>query len=155
MTPRLTNYDYYMDGRIYLNLSKCIQSAAGLKALRPATNGRYLMCKTLPYYFACTVQKYIYSSGIISMRILKVQVNGPLPLEREREREREREGGERQTEREREREGGRDRQRDRQRERERERGGERVCLLNAYGPANRTGSPQGFAKRYILHRQPR
>ena len=37
--------------RIYLNLSKSSQSAGGLKALKLAANGRYLMCKSLPYYF--------------------------------------------------------------------------------------------------------
>ena len=32
---------------IYLNLTESIQSAAGLKLLKPAANGRYLMCKSL------------------------------------------------------------------------------------------------------------
>ena len=44
-------YNYYIDRRIYLNFSKLTQNAAGLKALKPAVNGRYLMCKSLPYYF--------------------------------------------------------------------------------------------------------
>ena len=44
------NNNYYIDGRIYLNLSKSIQSTAGLKALKPVANGRSLMCKSLPYY---------------------------------------------------------------------------------------------------------
>ena len=39
------------DRRIYLCLSKSIQSAAGLKALKPAASGRYLMCKSLHYYY--------------------------------------------------------------------------------------------------------
>ena len=43
-------YYYYFNRRIYLNLSKSTQSAAGLKALKPAVNGRYLMCKSMPYY---------------------------------------------------------------------------------------------------------
>ena len=43
-------YYYYFDTRIYLNLSKSTQSAVGLKALKPAANGHYLMCKSLPYY---------------------------------------------------------------------------------------------------------
>ena len=34
-----------------LNLSKLTQSATGQKGLKPAANGRYLMCKSLPYYF--------------------------------------------------------------------------------------------------------
>ena len=42
---------YCIDRRIYLNLFKPTQSAAGLKALKPAANGRYLMCKSSPYYF--------------------------------------------------------------------------------------------------------
>ena len=32
---------YCIDRRIYLNLSKSTQSAAGLKSLEPAANGRY------------------------------------------------------------------------------------------------------------------
>ena len=36
---------------VYLNLFKSTQSAAGLKVLKPAANGRYLMCKSSPYYF--------------------------------------------------------------------------------------------------------
>ena len=39
---------YNVDGRIYLNLSKSIQRATGLKALKLAANGHYLMCKSLP-----------------------------------------------------------------------------------------------------------
>ena len=42
---------YCIDSCIYLHLSKSTQSAAGLKALKPAANERYLMCKSLPYYF--------------------------------------------------------------------------------------------------------
>ena len=54
---------YCIDGRIYLNLCKYIQSAAGLKALKSADNGRYLMCKktnqsktdlTTQYYYSFT-----------------------------------------------------------------------------------------------------
>ena len=45
------HYYYYIDRRIYLNLYKSTQSAAGPKALQPAANGRYFMCKSLPYYF--------------------------------------------------------------------------------------------------------
>ena len=57
------SYYYYIDGRIYFNLSKLTQSAAGLKALKPAANGCYLMCKSLPstLLFTFTVQKYILS----------------------------------------------------------------------------------------------
>ena len=46
-----SSYYYYYNRRIYLNLSKPTQSAAGLKSLKPAAHGRYLMCKSLPYYF--------------------------------------------------------------------------------------------------------
>ena len=53
-------YYYCIDRSIYLNLSKSTQSAAWLKALKPAANGRYFMCKPLPYYFHFTVQRYIY-----------------------------------------------------------------------------------------------
>ena len=42
------DYYYYIDRRIYLNLSKSTQRVAGLKVLKPAANGRYLMCKALP-----------------------------------------------------------------------------------------------------------
>ena len=35
----------YIDRRIYLSLANQIKSPAGLKALKPAANGRYLMCK--------------------------------------------------------------------------------------------------------------
>ena len=42
-------YYYCIDRCIYLNLSKSAQSAAGLKALKPVANQRYLMCKSLPY----------------------------------------------------------------------------------------------------------
>ena len=42
---------YCIDRRIYLNLSKSAQSATGLKALKPAANRRYLLCKQLPCYF--------------------------------------------------------------------------------------------------------
>ena len=44
-------YYYYIDRLIYLSFSKSTHSAAGQKALKPAANGRYLMCKSLPYYF--------------------------------------------------------------------------------------------------------
>ena len=47
----MKDYYYYIDRRIYLNLSKSTQSAAGLKALKPAANGHYLICNSLPYYF--------------------------------------------------------------------------------------------------------
>ena len=40
-----------IDRCIYLNLVKSTQSAAELKALKHAAIGRYLMCKSLPYYF--------------------------------------------------------------------------------------------------------
>ena len=48
-----------------VNISNSIQSAAGLKALRLAANGRYLMLKSRPYVLTFTVQKYIYPSVII------------------------------------------------------------------------------------------
>ena len=41
----------YCIKRIYLNLFKSNQSTAGLKALKPAANGCYLMCKSSTYYF--------------------------------------------------------------------------------------------------------
>ena len=44
-------YYYDIDRRIYLNLSKSTQSTARLKASKPAANGSYLMCKSLPYNF--------------------------------------------------------------------------------------------------------
>ena len=40
---------FCIDKRIYLNLSKSTQSAAGLKASKPAAKGRYLRWKSLPY----------------------------------------------------------------------------------------------------------
>ena len=42
---------FRIDRFIYLNLFKSTESATGLKALKPAANGSYLMCKSLPYYF--------------------------------------------------------------------------------------------------------
>ena len=56
------NHHYYIDRRIYLNLSNSIQSATGLKDLKSAANGRYLVCKVTIELFTCTVQKYIYPS---------------------------------------------------------------------------------------------
>ena len=52
-TAALPGHGYYycIDRRFYLDLPKLTQSIAGLKALKPAANGRYLMCKSLPYYF--------------------------------------------------------------------------------------------------------
>ena len=44
------NHYHCIDRRIYLNLSRSTQSAAGLNSLKPAANGRYFMCKSLPYY---------------------------------------------------------------------------------------------------------
>ena len=54
------NNKYYIDGRIYLDLSKSIQSTTGRKALKLAASERYLMWKSSPYYLFFTVQKYIY-----------------------------------------------------------------------------------------------
>ena len=52
---------YCIDRRIYLNLSKRTQSAARLKALKPAVNGRYLLfMQTIALLFPFTVHKYIY-----------------------------------------------------------------------------------------------
>ena len=42
---------YCIDRRIYLDLFNSSQSSTGLKALKPAANGRSLMCKSSPYYF--------------------------------------------------------------------------------------------------------
>ena len=50
-TLNLNDYCYCFERRIYLNLSKSTQSAAGLKVLNHDANGRYLLCKSLPYYF--------------------------------------------------------------------------------------------------------
>ena len=51
-TTTTTTNNYWIDCSIYLNLSKSIQSAAWLKALKPAANGRwYLMCKSKPYIY--------------------------------------------------------------------------------------------------------
>ena len=60
-----TYYYYYIDGSIYLNPSKSIQNDTGLKALKPAANGSYLMCILLYPTIYITVQKYIYPSVII------------------------------------------------------------------------------------------
>ena len=35
----------------FLKISKSTRSATGLKVLKPAANGRYVMCKSLPYSF--------------------------------------------------------------------------------------------------------
>ena len=41
----------YIMGAVISNyISKSTQSAAGLNVLRPAANGRYIMCKSLPCY---------------------------------------------------------------------------------------------------------
>ena len=50
--------------RIYLNLSKSNQRAAGLKAVKPAANGHYLMCKSLPYYL-----RLLYKSTVILLSV--------------------------------------------------------------------------------------
>ena len=42
---------HWIDRRVHLNLFKATQSAAGLKALKPAVNRSYLMWKSSPYYF--------------------------------------------------------------------------------------------------------
>ena len=39
--------------------SKSTQSTAGLKALKPTANGRYLMCKSLLYYFHLLCIMYV------------------------------------------------------------------------------------------------
>ena len=44
------NIDSIINRCVCLNLSKSTQTAAGLNALKPAANGRYFMCKPLPYY---------------------------------------------------------------------------------------------------------
>ena len=44
----MMNNNYYIDGRIQLNLPKSIQSTIGLKGLKSAANGCYLTCKS--YY---------------------------------------------------------------------------------------------------------
>ena len=55
---------YYNDRwRIYLNLFKWSQSAAGVKALKPAANGHYLTCKLLPYYL-------LYRSTFILLSVM-------------------------------------------------------------------------------------
>ena len=59
------NNNYYIDRHIYLHLSKSIQSAAGLKDLKPAANGWYLNVQIMTLLFTFTVQKYIYPSVII------------------------------------------------------------------------------------------
>ena len=56
----------YIDGRIYLTLFK--SSAAGLKALKPVANGRYVRSvhiTALLVLLTLTVQKYIYLFVII------------------------------------------------------------------------------------------
>ena len=43
---------YCIDRRVYLNLFQIdSKRRMGMKALKPAANGRYLMCKSLPCYF--------------------------------------------------------------------------------------------------------
>ena len=55
---------YCIDRCIYLNLSKSTRNAAGLKALKPAANGRYLMCKSLSCYFQLLYRsKFIFLSA--------------------------------------------------------------------------------------------
>ena len=55
-----------IDRRLYLNLFfKSNQSSAGLKAFKPAANGRYLTCKIIitppfPFHVCTEVQKYMY-----------------------------------------------------------------------------------------------
>ena len=45
---------YDIDRRIYLNLYKSTQSTAGLKALKPAASGRYLINHDPSIYIYCT-----------------------------------------------------------------------------------------------------
>ena len=53
-----------IDERIYLNLSKSVQSPAGLKTLKPAANGRFLMCKPLHLHLLYR-SMHVYCSVII------------------------------------------------------------------------------------------
>ena len=65
--PQCSNY-IVLDRHIYLNLSESTQSTAGLKALKPAANGRYLMCKSSPCYL-----HLVYRSTFILLSVkLKV-----------------------------------------------------------------------------------
>ena len=59
LTEQVHQWDYYyIDRRIYLNLSKSTQSVAGLKTLKPAANGRYwINVKIITLLFTF---KYIY-----------------------------------------------------------------------------------------------
>ena len=50
---------------MYLNRSKLTQSAAGPTALKPAANGRYLMCKSLPYYL-----HLLYRTVLLSVKCM-------------------------------------------------------------------------------------
>ena len=66
-----------MGASVYPNLSNSIQSASGLKALKPAFNGRYLVnVQIFTLLFTVTVHKYMYPSVIICMRIQKVWKRG-------------------------------------------------------------------------------
>ena len=56
-----------IDRRIYLNLSKSTESSAGLKALKPAANGRYLINVLIITLFTFTVQKYIILLSVMCM----------------------------------------------------------------------------------------
>ena len=48
---------YCIDRRIYLNLFKSTQNAAGLKVLKPAANGRYLRINVSLSVAACSQNK--------------------------------------------------------------------------------------------------
>ena len=48
------------------------------ETLKPAANGRYIICRSLPRRFTFTVQKYMYPAVILTF--LTVQVNGPFTL---------------------------------------------------------------------------
>ena len=67
-----------IDRHIYLNLSRSTQSAAQLKSLKPAANGRYLMCKSLPYtkyyYHYCNLINYLSSCSKVHAGSFHVSV---------------------------------------------------------------------------------
>ena len=69
------NQTYYrIDRRIYLNIFKSTQSAARPKTVKPAANGRDLMCKSSPYYF-----HLVYRSALIYPPVSKVR-DGSFPV---------------------------------------------------------------------------
>ena len=63
-------------GAFDLNLFKSIQSAAGLKAMKPAGNWRCLICKIMTLLFTFSAQKlYIFPSVGLIIKVLFLHNN--------------------------------------------------------------------------------